>query len=894
MTKKLFYLFFLLPLVLLAQNVERDWTGTTLTVTNVVVEGTISGNFELEFESVAQMLAYDFSNTADGARIKCNGYNTANDELFGPDVFWDEDSTATSDGLSVFDPSIAGDGRLIRTFDKGISITWSGYKPTADGDETAASANDTAWSNMKTYLDSNPNTVTIPHIEGKVFYYSADQEASADCTYVLEGTIKKKQDTLAHGFEVPDGIDNVTLTGTGTIHGNAVVDQVRAGGNAILATNNENFNILGRIQVYHCEGFAVNIRSPINMTIDGMYIRNTYGSVKSGDNVSGVNMDGIHLHSPREVVVRNCDIKSVDDCIAVTVLDTDTQDSRGVMITNCILEPVAAENSAAAGDGSDEFIIGAGIRIATDVTSDPYPTPPTVVLRDITVSDCMVIGGDSGMLVGTTGFTSLNKWVERLQVSNMHFLNIGNANYGSITAFADAGGGQVTVTSAGHGLAENDLVSINGTTSYNGDFTATNVTANDFEITDTWVADDATGTWASNPDMEFQRAIAGGIFIRGIKDSVFDNITFTNPGVTAINAGIMENVRFSNMLAVGGVVDNGNHAVNGNYERAHYLIRGSQNASDRVYVQNLHSVDSDGAGFSIYHNGGAGKEITNLYLQECLVDNPNQSGINDDDNSAVYMLNMDAAEIVEYDVDVINFTPSGSVIELARSGSVFFIEKQAPVNITAWHSDVYAAAGNWFTRIQLFTPTFAVDNHFEGFTNVLQVDQGTTHITGTAQAGAASTITLAAGESGLNGAFTGLTINLTGGTGSGQSKTITGYVGSTKVATVDTAWGTNPDATTTYEIEDAGGDGIYSVPLAGGNLNDKHVEAEFYIHVDSGSVNIIEDSTLDVVKDTITTTGQWLKINKRWAPDQTSTRLGFVAAETPTTFYLGPVLIREL
>jgi len=66
---------------------------------------------------------------------------------------------------------------------------------------------------------------------------------------------------------------------------------------------------------------------------------------------------------------------------------------------------------------------------------------------------------------------------------------------GSITAFANAGGGQVTVTSAAHGLSKDNVVTINGTTSYNGTFSIRNVTTNTFEITDTWVANDATGTW---------------------------------------------------------------------------------------------------------------------------------------------------------------------------------------------------------------------------------------------------------------------------------------------------------------------------------------------------------------------------------------------------------------
>ncbi len=73
-------------------------------------------------------------------------------------------------------------------------------------------------------------------------------------------------------------------------------------------------------------------------------------------------------------------------------------------------------------------------------------------------------------------------------------------------------------------------------------------------------------------------------------------------------------------------------------------------------------------------------------------------------------------------------------------------------------------------------------------------------VTGTAQAGAASTITLASGASASNNFYRGTVITTTGGTGSGQTRQIKSYVGSTKVATVTPAWSVTPDATTTYSI----------------------------------------------------------------------------------------------
>ena len=72
--------------------------------------------------------------------------------------------------------------------------------------------------------------------------------------------------------------------------------------------------------------------------------------------------------------------------------------------------------------------------------------------------------------------------------------------------------------------------------------------------------------------------------------------------------------------------------------------------------------------------------------------------------------------------------------------------------------------------------------------------------TGTAQAGSASTITLRSGASAANDTYNGQVIFITGGTGVGQSRAISDYVGSTKVATVITNWTTNPDATSTYDI----------------------------------------------------------------------------------------------
>ena len=75
--------------------------------------------------------------------------------------------------------------------------------------------------------------------------------------------------------------------------------------------------------------------------------------------------------------------------------------------------------------------------------------------------------------------------------------------------------------------------------------------------------------------------------------------------------------------------------------------------------------------------------------------------------------------------------------------------------------------------------------------------------TGTAQAGAASTITLDSGASAIDDYYNGCYVNITNNSPAnvlGQARKITDYVGSTKVATVQGTYGTNPSSASTFEV----------------------------------------------------------------------------------------------
>jgi hypothetical protein len=105
---------------------------------------------------------------------------------------------------------------------------------------------------------------------------------------------------------------------------------------------------------------------------------------------------------------------------------------------------------------------------------------------------------------------------------------------------------------------------------------------------------------------------------------------------------------------------------------------------------------------------------------------------------------------------------------------------------------------------------------------------------GTAQAGAAGTITLDSSASAVDDFYNGCIVQTTGGTGGGggsgklnnQARVITDYVGSTKIATVEPNWETTPDNTTTFKVlltelalqrlAKLGGDGLDAVLVESG------------------------------------------------------------------------------
>jgi hypothetical protein len=69
-----------------------------------------------------------------------------------------------------------------------------------------------------------------------------------------------------------------------------------------------------------------------------------------------------------------------------------------------------------------------------------------------------------------------------------------------------------------------------------------------------------------------------------------------------------------------------------------------------------------------------------------------------------------------------------------------------------------------------------------------------------AVSGSSDTIVLSAAASGVNNIYNGATVWIVAGTGVGQQRVISGYIGASKTATVSSSWDTIPDNSSQYQI----------------------------------------------------------------------------------------------
>ena len=135
--------------------------------------------------------------------------------------------------------------------------------------------------------------------------------------------------------------------------------------------------------------------------------------------------------------------------------------------------------------------------------------------------------------------------------------------------------------------------------------------------------------------------------------------------------------------------------------------------------------------------------------------------------------------------------------EVSRDGGTFAdcTNEVAEIGTTGWYTITLLAA-----ETQASTVAYKLSAGGYGYAITLYCVRCAVVKTGTAAAGAAAALTLAAGTVFSDHQYDGYILSLTGGTGSGQAARVINSVGSTRVLTVQANWLTQPDATTTYEL----------------------------------------------------------------------------------------------
>jgi len=143
------------------------------------------------------------------------------------------------------------------------------------------------------------------------------------------------------------------------------------------------------------------------------------------------------------------------------------------------------------------------------------------------------------------------------------------------------------------------------------------------------------------------------------------------------------------------------------------------------------------------------------------------------------------------------------------------------------------------TRIATVSPAWPI---VPDFFSVYLITR--TETQGTVVSAAAEMFQLAGGSSTKDGFYDGMLVQITGGKGAGQVRTIIDYVGSTMQATVDAPWSEIPDNTSSYLIEEkaaegtaqAGGTNSITLDENASSLNDFYNGMKLSIVIDAEAV----------------------------------------------------------
>jgi len=353
--------------------------------------------------------------------------------------------------------------------------------------------------NINTVATNNTNITTVAT-------NIADVNTVATNIATIADKVNKSGDTMTGQLNVPtldatnievtnvkakDGTAAIVITdstGAVTVSTLLNVDNVRVDGNTISSTNtNGNIAITpngtGEVDIT-----KVDIDSG---TIDATTIG---GTTPAAGNFTVIQADYIYAKNLPSVGSFTWDTATTSPAASVSDVGARVITSIHSGMRRCVINDsgvvqyyLSATDSTKKADGANSNLTGADGQVMVEI-------PKFYTKRE--VNGTQIVWSISA--IPLTGFTIHPAFIKNGVEVNYRYYSAYDACFEidrTITAVADAGGGNITITATGHALYAGDVITIAGTTSYNGTFTVvTRTDANNFTVTATFVATE-TGTF---------------------------------------------------------------------------------------------------------------------------------------------------------------------------------------------------------------------------------------------------------------------------------------------------------------------------------------------------------------------------------------------------------------
>ena len=605
----------------------------------------------LEFDSVALLQAESKPSFVDGQIVYIKGITASNDDGHG-NFRYDSSSSATDDGATIINPIGIGNGRFLRVFGDVISV--KDFGAVGDG-----STNDNAA--LLLWIAEIQSSLKVGVIPAGTFIFT-DLDITAPCRIEgMGGTLKLKSNTTDQSastayYPIKVASDNVSISNV-NFNGNGtnnrpvtpispwVADIITLIGDNIQFSNNYLYDAPDSgVMFAQCQNSNISHNRIDDIPDAGIYCNDSTGSltannnIVSSNNISRCKFAGIGIKRHLEnILVSGNTIYDCGNGITCEDFGSGNDPDRFVVSNNIIryigysymsdalvagqgLSVQECENATYIGnsiyDCMDLGINVSGAQRSTFI-GNTYTGVPKVLFGAHDGSANAAILTDTSQawpvnyFIGDTITNTTDGSTATITANTATTITgtLSGAPTGSITAFADAGGGEVTVTSAGHSVVNGNVVTITGTTSYNGTFVASAVTTNTFDITDTWVANDATGTFAGDNDWDVGDAFTINTAAYGIQVGPRNSHGTTDCSFIGnrVYQAEMDAIRI-----IGGTGDNTGNRFLGNFLNSAGAsgIQLSSTSKNNEFSDN--TFDSD-LGFDINQNVTSGTVVANMW-----------------------------------------------------------------------------------------------------------------------------------------------------------------------------------------------------------------------------------------------------------------------------------------